>query len=46
MISVFAVNRGAGSIAYGFFQTQKAEAKVLTALGDDEYDLRVQLSYA
>jgi hypothetical protein len=36
MISIVAVNRGAGSIAHGFFQTQKAGAKVLTALGVGE----------
>jgi hypothetical protein len=36
-----AANRGARSIAYSFFQTQKekAEAKVLTAPGAREYDL-------
>jgi hypothetical protein len=36
-----AANRGARSIAYGFFQTQKekAGAKVLTAPGAREYDL-------
>jgi hypothetical protein len=36
-----AANRGARSIAYSFFQTQKekAGAKVLTAPGAREYDL-------
>jgi hypothetical protein len=36
-----AANRGARSIAYSFFQTQKEKpvAKVLTAPGAREYDL-------